>query len=175
MSSRCVVVRGKLLGERPWSTGNAEWVTVPIQETLQRVLCRTTNRIFVGVSLCLWPFSHSTIHSVACDNFLRPGLWLSDFEFELRGQCLQNCHGHPLVSEASQAVRSLLYPCSHFKFTEHTLVLFYACYLIFLQRSNNKLNLSDLWSRSDLRRWRSMGRTGMISQFVGPPYLYLSH
>ena len=74
MSSRCVVVRGKLLGERPWFTGNAEWVTVPIQETLQRVLCRTTNRIFVGVSLCSWPFSRSTIHSVACDDFFKAGI-----------------------------------------------------------------------------------------------------
>jgi hypothetical protein len=33
-------------------TWNAEWVTVPVQETLQRVICRTTNRIFVGIPLC---------------------------------------------------------------------------------------------------------------------------
>jgi hypothetical protein len=46
------MVRGMVLGERPQFTGNAEWVTVPIQETLQQVICRTTNRIFVGVPLC---------------------------------------------------------------------------------------------------------------------------
>ena len=34
-------------------TENAEWVKVPILETIQRVICRTTNRIFVGAPLCL--------------------------------------------------------------------------------------------------------------------------
>jgi hypothetical protein len=33
-------------------TGNAEWVKVPILETIQRVICRVTNRIFVGAPLC---------------------------------------------------------------------------------------------------------------------------
>ena len=46
------MVRGMVLGEKPWFTGDAEWVTVPIQETLQRVICRTTSRVFVGVPLC---------------------------------------------------------------------------------------------------------------------------
>ncbi|KAF8463173.1 hypothetical protein DFH94DRAFT_686799 [Russula ochroleuca] len=32
--------------------GEAEWVTVPIQKTVERMICRTTNRIFVGVPLC---------------------------------------------------------------------------------------------------------------------------
>ena len=31
---------------------NIEWVKVPIIETLQRVVCRATNRVFVGVPLC---------------------------------------------------------------------------------------------------------------------------
>jgi hypothetical protein len=39
---------GKVYG----SQENAEWVKVPIQETLQRVICRATNRVFVGVPLC---------------------------------------------------------------------------------------------------------------------------
>ena len=30
----------------------AEWLKVPVLQTLQRVICRTTNRIFVGVPLC---------------------------------------------------------------------------------------------------------------------------
>ena len=30
----------------------AEWIKVPIRETMQRVICRTTNRIFVGAPLC---------------------------------------------------------------------------------------------------------------------------
>ena len=38
--------------KRPWLTGNAEWVKVSILRTLERVICRTTNRIFVGVPLC---------------------------------------------------------------------------------------------------------------------------
>jgi hypothetical protein len=46
------MVRGKVLSERLQFTGNAEWVKVPILESLQRVICRATNRIFVGVPLC---------------------------------------------------------------------------------------------------------------------------
>ncbi len=30
----------------------AEWVNIPIRETIERVICRTTNRIFVGAPLC---------------------------------------------------------------------------------------------------------------------------
>jgi cytochrome P450 len=33
-------------------TREQEWVKVPILETFQRVICRSTNRIFVGVPLC---------------------------------------------------------------------------------------------------------------------------
>ncbi|KAI0000302.1 cytochrome P450 [Russula vinacea] len=67
-----------------------EWVKVPILETIQRVICRTTNRIFVGVPL--WTM---TIR----------------LEFNLRGQSLEIRHDHQLISEASQAARGLLSPC----------------------------------------------------------------
>jgi hypothetical protein len=33
-------------------TQHAEWVNVPILQTLQRVICRSTNRMFVGIPLC---------------------------------------------------------------------------------------------------------------------------
>ncbi|KAI0280021.1 cytochrome P450 [Russula aff. rugulosa BPL654] len=33
-------------------TNGYEWVKVPFPETISRVICRTTNRIFVGVPLC---------------------------------------------------------------------------------------------------------------------------
>ena len=41
-----------LIGENVWLTRNAEWVKVSIMETLQQVICRATNRVFVGVPLC---------------------------------------------------------------------------------------------------------------------------
>ena len=91
----------------------AEWVTVPIQETVQRVICRTTNRIFVGSPLCPWPFhifilqrSESMLISIS-----RPGLWLSDSKFNFRGQCCKVRLHHQLVSETSQVVCNHLYPC----------------------------------------------------------------
>ena len=31
---------------------HAEWVKVSILDTLERVTCRATNRVFVGVALC---------------------------------------------------------------------------------------------------------------------------
>ena len=60
----------KILGERLQLTGSAEWVKVPIPETLQRVICRATNRIFVGIPLCLWSHSGSSISSAACADFV---------------------------------------------------------------------------------------------------------
>jgi hypothetical protein len=44
-------------------------------------------------------------------SFFRPGLWLSEFEFNLRSQCHKVWPDHRHVSEASQAVRSPFYPC----------------------------------------------------------------
>jgi hypothetical protein len=41
-------------------TQHAEWVKVPFPETISRVICRTSNRIFVGVPLCPQSFSGST-------------------------------------------------------------------------------------------------------------------
>jgi hypothetical protein len=38
--------------KKGYSSQHAEWVKVPIIETIQRVVCRTTNRIFVGAPLC---------------------------------------------------------------------------------------------------------------------------
>ena len=31
---------------------NADWVKVPVLETMQRVVCATANRVFVGAPLC---------------------------------------------------------------------------------------------------------------------------
>jgi hypothetical protein len=57
------------------------------------------------------------------------------------------------------------------------LALFHACYRTFPPKFNKKLNLSDLWLRSDLRRWRNMGRNGpgMINRFVRHCIWNLSH
>jgi hypothetical protein len=48
------MVRSKFLRKRGilYLTQHSEWVKVPLKETVQRVICRTTNRIFVGVPLC---------------------------------------------------------------------------------------------------------------------------
>jgi hypothetical protein len=50
------------------------------------------------------------------------------------------------------------------------LASFHEYYPTFLPKSNKKLNISDLWLKNDLRRWRSMEMTGMISRFVTPLY-----
>jgi hypothetical protein len=64
-------------------------------------------------------------------------------------------------------VSSVLVPLSPLK---PTLVSFHGYYRTSPSRFNKKLNTSDLWLRNDLRRWRSMGMTGMISRFVRPLY-----
>ena len=51
-------------------TEHAEWAKVPFPETISRVICRTTNRVFVGVPLCarlFYSFGH--LYS----SFFRPG------------------------------------------------------------------------------------------------------
>ena len=51
------------------------------------------------------------------------------------------------------------------------LVLCHAFYRIFRPRFDRKSSLLSPWLRSDSQRWRSTGRTGMISRFVIPFYL----
>jgi hypothetical protein len=62
----------KVLSQRPQLTGNAEWVKAPILESLQRVICRATNRVFVGVPLCsfVFHFSGSMIASEVCADLI---------------------------------------------------------------------------------------------------------
>ena len=73
------MVRGKVPSKRLQFTRNAEWVKVPILESLQRIICRATNRIFVGVPLCS-SFSGSTITSAACvDIYFFPG---RDYDYQ---------------------------------------------------------------------------------------------
>ena len=36
----------------PHKSQHSEWVKIPLKETVQRVICRITNRIIVGAPLC---------------------------------------------------------------------------------------------------------------------------
>jgi len=38
------------------SNRRLEWVKVPILPTVQQIICRVSNRIFVGAPLCAQPF-----------------------------------------------------------------------------------------------------------------------
>jgi hypothetical protein len=44
---------------------NADWVKVPVVETMQRVICATTNRVFVGTPLCARNLSAPSIQSIS--------------------------------------------------------------------------------------------------------------
>jgi hypothetical protein len=44
---------------------NVDWVKVPVIETIQRVVCATTNRVFVGAPLCARKFSDPFIQSMS--------------------------------------------------------------------------------------------------------------
>ena len=43
---------------------NTDWVKVPIVETIQRVVCATTNRVFVGTPLCAQKLSDCSFHLI---------------------------------------------------------------------------------------------------------------
>jgi len=71
------MVRSKtlLVVAMQYLTQHTEWIKVPFLETIQRVICRTTNRIFVGVPLCPRSFSGSSTLSATFIHifFSRPG------------------------------------------------------------------------------------------------------
>ncbi|KAF8467566.1 cytochrome P450 [Russula ochroleuca] len=60
-----------------------EWVKVPILETIRRVICRTTNRIFVGVPLCR-DYDYQTLNLTFAVNLLKFGMIISLFPKPLR-------------------------------------------------------------------------------------------
>jgi len=120
--------------------------------------------MFVIIFRSLYPYGGLLINLPS-----RPGPGLSEFDFDLRGQCLKSSFNHYMVSQASQVVRGPFQPC--FLSLNLALVSFLGLYRIFPLRFNNKLNLSDLWLRSGLRRWTNMERTGMINRLVRPSYL----
>ena len=43
---------------------NAGWVKVPVVETMQRVVCATANRVFVGTPLCARKLSDPSFYSM---------------------------------------------------------------------------------------------------------------
>ncbi|KAF8467570.1 cytochrome P450 [Russula ochroleuca] len=63
-------------------SGN-EWVKVPILETLQRVICRATNRIFVGAPLCR-DYDYQTLNLTFAVNVVKFGLIISLFPEPLK-------------------------------------------------------------------------------------------
>jgi cytochrome P450 len=64
-------------------TRNAEWVQVSILEAVQRVICRTSNRIFVGVPLCQ-DYDYQTLNLTFAVNVVKFGLIISLFPKPLK-------------------------------------------------------------------------------------------
>jgi hypothetical protein len=64
-------------------TRDDKWVKVPIIETLQRVICRTSNRIFVGVPLCR-DHDYQTLNLTFAVNVVRSALIIRLFPKPLR-------------------------------------------------------------------------------------------
>ncbi|KAH9993110.1 cytochrome P450 [Russula vinacea] len=64
-------------------TSGDEWVKLPILETLQRVICRATNRIFVGVPLCR-DYDYQTLNLTFAVNVVKFGLIISLFPKPLK-------------------------------------------------------------------------------------------
>jgi hypothetical protein len=64
-------------------TRDDKWVKFPIIETLQRVICRTSNRIFVGVPLCR-DHDYQTLNLTFAVNVVRSALIIRLFPKPLR-------------------------------------------------------------------------------------------
>ncbi|KAI0284729.1 cytochrome P450 [Russula brevipes] len=64
-------------------TQDDKWVKVPILETVQRVICRATNRVFVGVPLCR-DRDYQTLNLTFAVNVIKFGVIISMFPKPLR-------------------------------------------------------------------------------------------
>ncbi|KAF8491192.1 cytochrome P450 [Russula emetica] len=64
-------------------THEDKWVKVPILESLQRVICRATNRIFVGVPLCR-DYDYQTLNLTYAVNIVKFGLIIGMFPKPLK-------------------------------------------------------------------------------------------
>ncbi|KAI9511490.1 cytochrome P450 [Russula earlei] len=64
-------------------TSEDKWVKVPIKETLQRVICCVTNRIFVGLPLCR-NFDYQTLNLTFAVNVVKYGTIISLFPKPLK-------------------------------------------------------------------------------------------
>ncbi|KAF8467591.1 cytochrome P450 [Russula ochroleuca] len=64
-------------------TREDEWVKVPIMETLERVICRTTSRIFVGAPLCR-DHDYQTLNLTFAVNVMKYGMIISLFPKPLK-------------------------------------------------------------------------------------------
>jgi len=64
-------------------TDEDKWVKVPILESLQRVICRATNRIFVGVPLCR-DYDYQTLNLTFAVNVIKYGLIIGMFPRPLK-------------------------------------------------------------------------------------------
>ncbi|KAF8467544.1 cytochrome P450 [Russula ochroleuca] len=64
-------------------THEDKWVKVPILQTLQHVICRTTNRIFVGVPLCR-DHGYQTLNIAFATNIMNSGMIIGLFPKPLK-------------------------------------------------------------------------------------------
>ena len=153
-SQYTVTVSGDLIFERWYykPMWNTEWVTVPVVETIQQVICATTNRVFVGAPLCT--VSDPTIQSISSVNqSRRPKPRISESEFELCSQCCKIRADYRHGPKTSQAVRR--HVLTRVCIIELELGSLHACYLTFHRKFDRKWNSSGPWSRTVLPEWRN--------------------
>ena len=91
--------------------GCAEWVKISILPTVQNIVFRNSNRIFVGTPLC----AHiPSIRSQLIITSFRQESRLLSASHGVHGRCFEGCCNSYHVSKNSQAVRFSLRPCIPF-------------------------------------------------------------
>jgi hypothetical protein len=164
------MVRGKVLAEKAIGytacrVGKGPHPRDPATRDLPHhkpYLCRGSSMFVI--------FSRSLIPSVVCADFLSG----RDYDYQTLNLsfAVNVMKFGIIIGLFPKPLKPCVLTSTHVPlFTEHALVSFHACYRISLPRFSNRLNSSDLWLRSDLRRWRNMGMTGMISRFVRQLFL----
>jgi hypothetical protein len=85
--------------ESPTFTKNIGWVKVPLVQTLQQVVCRISNRVFVGTPLCSYRPTLFIQRPVLTSHRSRSKI--SSPQFEICNQCYEVCHDSQNVAGIS--------------------------------------------------------------------------
>ena len=135
--------------------------------TVQRIVARTSNRLFVGLPLC----SCSSSHPWWLSYHTRQRSWIRTPPHQLHYQRCSFGQTPPFSTRTYQTVR--IYFVILHKTDE--CIDFSCIWHLFLGKLTRPLDYLDPWSKKDWRLTESVARTGKEDRYVSPLICYLNY